>query len=337
MSAPADAGAPSRSLPYRHAPPARQGSLPLPRRHVRRSAHCGAADAASAADRAVDPGRRFRPARRRGARGRCRRRRLDPCRRDGRALRAQHLHRARRGEGAAPAHQEDIRRPSDDRAVRSLSRSLRQGRLRHHHGACGGRPAHPPLAAGDPRARQEGRRHAQSRHAGKHDRAGDRPGRSHPGDVGQSGLRRAGLHPLRGREDCAAARARGRASDRHRGRRRHHAGERRQPSRARAPTCWSRAPPCSRAASPTTIAPTSRRSAMPRRWHVGRLRNGCTDRRQVDATANCRRRPARAANSSAPTAGSATASPPTARRASRPSRAATTSTSRTAARGRTAR
>ena len=53
------------------------------------------------------------------------------------------------------------RRASDDRAVRSLSRGLRQGRRRHHHRACRSRAAHPPLAAGDPRARQEGRRGAQ--------------------------------------------------------------------------------------------------------------------------------------------------------------------------------
>ena len=58
-----------------------------------------------------------------------------------------------------PLTAEDARRPPDDRAVRSASRSLRQGRRRHHHRACGSRPASAPLAAGDPRARQEGRRH----------------------------------------------------------------------------------------------------------------------------------------------------------------------------------
>ena len=52
---------------------------------------------------------------RRGPRGRGRRRRLDPCRRDGRPLRAQYLHRPRGGEGDPPAHQEDPRRASDDR------------------------------------------------------------------------------------------------------------------------------------------------------------------------------------------------------------------------------
>ena len=38
-----------------------------------------------------------------------------------------------------PHTQEDLRRAPDDRAVRSLPRSLRQGRLRHHHRARGGR------------------------------------------------------------------------------------------------------------------------------------------------------------------------------------------------------
>ena len=90
-------------------------------------------------------------------------RRLDPSRRHGRPFRAQHHVRPRRREGAAPAQPEGLRRAPDDRAVRSLSRSLRQGRRRHHHGACRVGAAYPSLAAGDPRARQEGRRHAQSR------------------------------------------------------------------------------------------------------------------------------------------------------------------------------
>ena len=87
-------------------------------------------------------------------------------------------------------------------------------------------PARAPLAAGDPRARQEGRRDAQSRHADRDHRAGDRSGRSDPGDVGQPRLRRPGVHPVRGREDRAAARALRHAPDRHRGRRRRHAGDR---------------------------------------------------------------------------------------------------------------
>ncbi len=48
--------------------------------------------------------------------------------------------RAGRGEGAAPDHPEDARRASDDRPGRSASRSLRQGRRRHHHRPCRGRP-----------------------------------------------------------------------------------------------------------------------------------------------------------------------------------------------------
>ena len=48
--------------------------------------------------------------------------------------------------------------------------AFRKGRLRSHHRPCRGRPASASLAAGDPRARQEGRRLAQSRHAGERDR-----------------------------------------------------------------------------------------------------------------------------------------------------------------------
>ena len=91
----------------------------------------------------------------------------------------------------------------------------------------------------------------QSRHAGRDDRARDRPRRPHPGDVGQSRLRRPGLHPVRGREDRAAARAgrrRGRSTSRSMAASRRTT---RRWSRAPAPMCWSRAPPCSRAASPT--------------------------------------------------------------------------------------
>ena len=131
----------------------------------RESAHVPALHVTPPRHRAVDPGVGFLQAGRRGPRGRCGRRRLDPSRRDGRAFRAQHFLRPRRHQGDAPAHQEDLRRASDDLALRSLSRGLRQGRLRSHHGACRGRPASASLAAGDPRARQEGRRLAQSGHA----------------------------------------------------------------------------------------------------------------------------------------------------------------------------
>ena len=109
------------------------------------------------------------------------------------------------------------------------------------------RPARAPLAAGDPRARQEGRRHAQSRHADRDDRERDRSGRPDPHHVGQSRLRRAGLHPGRARQDRAracAGRARGRSTSRSMA-----ASRRTTPRRSRAPApmCWSRARPCSRA------------------------------------------------------------------------------------------
>ena len=64
-----------------------------------------------------------------------------------------------------PHSQKDFRRTSDDRAVRSVSGSVCESRLRSHHRACRGRPAPSPVAAGNPRARQEGRRLAQSGYA----------------------------------------------------------------------------------------------------------------------------------------------------------------------------
>ena len=148
-------------------PPACYAEPFRPSQEVRESAHVPAICVASPRHRAVDPGVGFRQTGRRGPRRRCGRRRLDPSRRDGRAFRAQHFLRPRRHQGDAPAHQEDLRRASDDRALRSLSRSLRQSRLRSHHRACRGRSASASLAAGDPRARQEGRRLAQPGHAGR--------------------------------------------------------------------------------------------------------------------------------------------------------------------------
>ena len=116
-----------------------------------------------------------------------------------------------------PVTKKIARRASDDRALRSLSRSLRQGRLRHHHRACGGRPARAPLAAGDPRARQEGRRHHEPGHAGIEHRARHRSGRSHSGHVGQSRLRRT-EHSSRPHSTncarCARWSARGRSTSR---------------------------------------------------------------------------------------------------------------------------
>ena len=134
-----------------------RGPIPLPR-SASGSAHVSAICVTSPRHRPVDPGGGFRQARRRGPRRGRGRRRLDPSRRDGRTFRSQHFLRPRRHQGDAPAHQEDLRRASDDLALRSLSRSLRQGRLRSDHRPCRGRPASASLAAGDPRARQEGRR-----------------------------------------------------------------------------------------------------------------------------------------------------------------------------------
>src|SRR5215212_4121704 len=184
-------------------------------------------------DRALHSGRRLRQAGRGGARGRCGGRRLDPCRCDGRSFRAEYQHRAGRGEGDPPPHQEDARCTSDDRPVRSVSRGLCESWRRYHHGACRGRTASAPLAARDPRAWQESRRNAQSRHAGKHNRAGARSHRPHTGDVGQSRFRRAGLHSLCGGKDPPPARHGRGAADRPRSRRRHHRADRRDSSAGR--------------------------------------------------------------------------------------------------------
>ena len=72
---------------------------------------------------------------------------LDPSRRDGRPFRPEYFLRTRRDQGAAPAYRRGLRLPPDDRACRSLSGSLRQGGLRHHHRPCGSRAASAPLAA----------------------------------------------------------------------------------------------------------------------------------------------------------------------------------------------
>src|SRR5580704_15205498 len=186
----------------------------------------GKPDAPPAPDRAVDPRRRLRQARRGGARSRGRRRRLDPRRRDGRPFRTQHHHRAGRGEGATPPRQKTARRAFDDLADRSLSRSVRGGGRRPHHRARGSRAARAPLAAGGARARQEGRGHAQPRHVGDDHRARHRPGRPDPRHVGQSRVRRTGVHPGGRGKDPPPARHGGRTPDRHRGRRRHHARDR---------------------------------------------------------------------------------------------------------------
>ena len=94
------------------------------------STHVPAVCAPSPRRRAVDSGVGFFAARPKKSAPSIRRRRLDSSRCDGRPLRAEHFLRPRCHQGDAAAYKQDFRRASDDRAVRSLSRSLRQGRLR---------------------------------------------------------------------------------------------------------------------------------------------------------------------------------------------------------------
>ena len=101
------------------------------------------------------------------------------------------------------AFEKALRRASDDRAVRSLHRGLRQSRLRHHHRACRGGPASRPLASAHQEPRQEGRRLDHAGDARGRHRICARQGRSGSGDDGQSRLRRAGLPSLPARQDQA--------------------------------------------------------------------------------------------------------------------------------------
>ena len=104
------------------------------------------------------------------------------------------------------AHGRSLRRASDDRAGRSLSRGLRRGRRRRHHRPCRGRAAPPPLAPGDPRSRQA-RPASRSIPATPATRSSTcSTARPRAGDDGQSGLRRPVVHRQPARQDRAAAR-----------------------------------------------------------------------------------------------------------------------------------
>ena len=266
-------------------------------------------------------------------RGRCRRRRLDPRRRDGRPLRAQHHHRAAGREGAAAAHKkpfdvhlmiapcDPISRPSPRPAPTSSPCTWRPVRTCTARCRRSARSARRPAWRSTPARRW--RRSSR-----------DRPGRPGAGDVGQPRLRRAGVHPLRAREDLAAARAGRRPPDRHRGRRRHHAGER-GASRAGRRQCAGR-----------RLRGVQGRRRGRYRANIAAIRNAAALARGASDGRPGRRRLARrrilqepgpAASSGARTAASATASRPTARPGSRPRPGAIISTSRMAAPGRTAR
>ena len=190
--------------------------------------------------------------------------------------------------------------------------------------------------AGHSGARQESGRDAQPRHAGKYDRAGHRPRRPHPGDVGQPRLRRSGLHSVCCREDCATARDR---------------GARPIDIEVDGGITAENAPLVARAGanvlvagsavfkggSPPSIARTSHQFAALRRWREGKRRNGRPHRRRVARRRASPRKPEPAANSGAPTAASVIASRLTGLPDSRPRPDDTISTWRTAAHGHTAR
>ena len=71
--------------------------------------------------------------------------------------------------GAASAYKRAFRLPSDDRALRPLSRGLRQRGADHITVACRGDEASRPLSPGNPAARQESRGGHQSGDARERD------------------------------------------------------------------------------------------------------------------------------------------------------------------------
>src|SRR5580765_8227599 len=191
--------------------------------------------------RPVHPLRRLRAARRAGRGGRGRRRRPDPRRRDGRALRAEHHDRAGRRPVASPGDAAPARGAPDDRGARPLSRGVRRRGGGRAHGARRGRAPSPPDARVDRAAPPPGRARAQPRNARVGARRGPARARSRPRHDRRSGLRRPGLHrkyhpqdpprPGAARPRATRLRARGRRRDPRRDRVARRRGGRARPRR----------------------------------------------------------------------------------------------------------
>src|SRR5574337_704661 len=181
---------------------------------------------------------RFRAPRRRAARGRRRRRRLDPLRRDGQPLRPEPDLRpdgvpgaeAARGDGRGGEGAD--RRAPDGAAGRRARHRVRAGRCRPDQLPPRREHARRPHAAADPRRRLPSRAGVQSGGAYRRRRMGDRQGRPAARDERQPGLRRAELHRFGTRQDRAAAPDHRRVGARHPARsRRRHQGRQHPPRR----------------------------------------------------------------------------------------------------------
>ena len=165
----------------------------------RRPCRCRRKESPYDKSRSVYPLRRFCPS---GPRYRGHlHRRLRPRGRDGRSVRAQHLHRHPRGEVHSPHHHPAAGRPPDDRPPHPLRRTVLRCRRRPHHLSRGGghRGEHPRRHRQDPRQGQKGRRGHQAQNPCQRRAALHRQGGADPGDDGGAGLRRPEVH---GRHDA---------------------------------------------------------------------------------------------------------------------------------------
>ena len=219
-----------------------------------------------------------------GARDRgrhARRRRSDSRRRDGRPLRAQHHHRRAGREVAAQGHHAAARRAPDDHGSGSLHRGVHRRRREHGVGARRGAAAPASHDRADQEARRQGRRRAQSVDAGVGDRGGRRRRRLRAGDVGESRLRRTGVHPAQPRRRFARVRAlldRAGNTRADRSGWRHRPHHRRQRRRSRAPNGWWPARRSSAAATPSRPRARSRTRPIARAPDERRRRDAAAAR-----------------------------------------------------------
>ncbi len=142
----------------------------------------------------IHPIRRLLETGRRGRQGRQGGGGLDPPRRDGRDVRAEHNLRTPRREGGQGVFGEVLRRPSDDPGPDQIRGRLRGRRMRRDHGSLRGRGGHRGRHREDQSQGAQGRRIGQSRDAGREDRPVPPDGGHRTRDDCPPRVRRAVVH-----------------------------------------------------------------------------------------------------------------------------------------------